>query len=481
MTSTPDTAVPRLVVVDDTDPLIQYSPSSAFSLDSEGKLDGQGYGGPVFNHTLTGTTTNGSFTYNFKGTFVRAMLAAEGLYGWNCTVDNHVITSFDVDTPQVTNYIACDSAGTLAGSTNEHALGVNFFFFPDSPSNSSIWLDSIQYQPLPSDPLDALTLRIHNSDPSVTYSNSSGGWSFQGINSNATDITGTSMGLAFNGTSASLYSVNFGDPAQFNASTAFYTVDGDSTDFDLPGSAKTANSRGNFTNISNWPLFTTPDLSATQHNLNVATSYNSSTEPQYLAIEYFIIQTNPANSSSTEGSSNSTGVGSTPAASLDDHKPAVGAIVGGILGGIVGLAVLVLGLFLFRRRRKNGQYRFTGMLDLSDGASPDHFGSDSAGIISSKPSAMQSVSSSHHLTSGGTFTDTPHRFPTSSRHDSPSSENITETTGGFNSNRLVSMKNAQRLEVREEQLRRAEVRMHTDSGVRLPSEIHDVPPTYTEY
>lgn len=69
--TTPDTAVPRLVVVDDTDPSIQYTPSTAFSKDSAGKLDGQGYGGPVFNHTLTGlsgTSNNGSLTFSFNGT-----------------------------------------------------------------------------------------------------------------------------------------------------------------------------------------------------------------------------------------------------------------------------------------------------------------------------------------------------------------------------------------------------------------------------
>ena len=63
--TTPDTAVPRLIVVDDTDPSIRYS--GAFSLDSTGLLDNQGFGGPAFNRTITGTTTNGTLSYNFKG------------------------------------------------------------------------------------------------------------------------------------------------------------------------------------------------------------------------------------------------------------------------------------------------------------------------------------------------------------------------------------------------------------------------------
>lgn len=126
-------------------------------------------------------------------------MAAEGLYGWNCSVDDHVIVSFDVDTPQVMNYIACDSAGLLDGSTSEHTLGVNFFFFPTSPSNSSLWLDSIQYQPLPSNPLDAVTLQIDGSDPSIIYNNVSGGW-FESFGANATDNAATSVNFIFNGT-----------------------------------------------------------------------------------------------------------------------------------------------------------------------------------------------------------------------------------------------------------------------------------------
>ncbi|KIK61277.1 hypothetical protein GYMLUDRAFT_593782 [Collybiopsis luxurians FD-317 M1] len=231
---TPDTVVPRLVVVDDTDPTIRYS--GAFSPDSTGMLDTQGYGGPVFNRTITGTKTNASLSYNFKGSFVRAMVAATGLYSWNCSVDNQLIFSFTVNTSQVTNYIACDSAGILADSTNEHTLNVNFFFPTESPPNSSLWLDSIQYQPLPSDPLDAVTLRVHNSDPSVSYSNSSGGWTYQGFGSNGTDIAGTSVTFNFKGTSVSLYTVNFGYPTDYNSAAAIYNIDGSVTDFDLPAS-----------------------------------------------------------------------------------------------------------------------------------------------------------------------------------------------------------------------------------------------------
>ncbi|KAJ3843590.1 hypothetical protein F5878DRAFT_256723 [Lentinula raphanica] len=493
--TTPDTAVPRLVVVDDTDPSIQYSPASVFMTDTSGKLDGQGYGGPVFNRTLTGlsgsSNLNGSLTFQFNGTFVRAVLAAQGDFGWACRVDNHLITSNILNSNQVTNYIACDSEGSLSGSTSEHTLEVDLFLGVDPPFvlNSSLWLDNIQYQPLPSDPLDALTLRIHNSDPSVSYSNSSGEWTaFQSLDANATDLTGSSMSLAFNGTSVTLYSIDYGSPAQYEAATAFYTLDGKSADFDIPGSMKTANSEGNTINISNWPLFTISNLSASQHDLNVASSYNTSSFPQqYLSIEYFIIRTNPANSSSTEGSANSTGVGSSSgnSSSTTGHSTGIGAwpvggIVGGVMGGVIGLVAILLALYFIRRRRRNSPSRFEGILDLGAGAAlVDH-------LTNSEP-PMQSPLTDDRPLCSGLSADSSYqsgKLDLGENTVAGSSPRTSLEAASNSTSRLVSMKNAQSFQIRNEQLRRSELRLHMDSGVRLlppnEREVIDVPPTYTE-
>lgn len=83
--------------------------------------------------------------------------------------------SFQINQTQITNFIACDSGQMLSGMTDEHTLDVNFWFEQQSSNVSMIWLDSIQYQPLPSNPLEGVAIRIHNSDPSVTY-NSIGAW-----------------------------------------------------------------------------------------------------------------------------------------------------------------------------------------------------------------------------------------------------------------------------------------------------------------
>ncbi|KAF9064999.1 hypothetical protein BDP27DRAFT_1332761 [Rhodocollybia butyracea] len=404
MTATPDFAVPRLVVVDDTDPNIRYSPSSAFSLDTKGSLNGVGWGGDVFNQTITGTTVNASLSYTFNGTFVRAMVAAEGEIEWNCSVDGRnigtVLTQF-VD--QVTNFIACDSAGTLEGTTGPHTL-----------------------DPLPSDPLDSVTLRIHNSDPSVRYSNSSEDWIWQGGQANATHSNGASVDFAFNGSSVALYTIVLSNsgPMQFDANKAFYLLDGNSnsTSFDLPASMK-ANNTGNYTDILNYPLFTVPNLSTSPHDIKVGTAYNTSDLPQYLAIDYFLIKTHPHVSSSLETSGNSS--------SSDNgsgHKN-IGAIIGGTFAGVAGLSALFLILW-FVRRRKEGKY----MMLNPTGSSPGYYRS-----------------------TGG--------------------EDATLEITPFEYDSQVL------LALQDEQNQRNEIRQHLDSGVRIPSAddaIEDVPPTYTE-
>lgn len=117
-------------------------------------------------------------------------------------VDGHVIQGFSVFDDQITNLIGCDSADSLQGTATEHTLNVQLI--PNDTVAATLYLDSIQYQPQRSDPLDSVILRIHNSDPSVTYGNSSGGWSYQGYDSNGTDTTGTSVNFAFNGAYSTL-------------------------------------------------------------------------------------------------------------------------------------------------------------------------------------------------------------------------------------------------------------------------------------
>lgn len=73
------------------------------------------------------------------------------------------------------------------------------------------------------------------------------------------------------------------------------------------------------------------------NNMEIAPSPNGTLNPQFLVIDYFIVQTNPSTKSG----------GATTR---------VSAIVGGVIGGVVGLAALLLALYFFCIRRRHFQH-----------------------------------------------------------------------------------------------------------------------------
>lgn len=254
---------------------------------------------------------------------MRVVLAVEpegGATNWNCTVDNQTIPSFPINNAQITNFLACDSGKMLSETTDEHTLVVNFWFDQQSSSNvSMIWLDSIQYEPLPSDPLDGVSMRIHNSDPSVIYS-SVGAWEASeaaglpvvlgdaGTNVSFAFRTGVEADLGYlvNFTFAGMcrssncdtplitptlaqpqsyfavYGVNY---AQFNGSTANYYYGTEGYGFIILSEGPTPG------NIPNYPLFSTIlfALEDSQYNVGITTNDNVTLNPEPLSISYFVV------------------------------------------------------------------------------------------------------------------------------------------------------------------------------------------------
>lgn len=251
-----------------------------------------------------------------------------------------------------------------------------------------------------------------------------------------------------------------------------------SVTFPLPASLNVSTT--GIANVMNWPLFTVPDLSESSHDLQVVTSYNVTGPdfPQWLTISYFLLKTNPANS--TQKATNSSSPDST-SSSVSTHRN-VGAIVGGVLGGLIGLAALVL-LFLFLRRRSRNSYSGM-MLDLND---PGFYRSS---IDTLEVTPFITAAAPPGISIPMKYVDNP--IPssgsnsTSAPGDSPTNQ-TNQRSAGWNANRFVtptSSKNQRILQAQDEQIQRSEIRQHMDSGVRLPSaaerEVVDVPPTYTE-
>lgn len=289
--------------------------------------------------------------------------------------------------------------------------------------------------------------------------------------------------LLFQGSSVSLYSVNFGSPTLFNASTAFYAIDGNTgVNFDLPGSATVQNT-GNYSNIINYPLFTASNLSTSPHNIEVATSYNDSKTPQYLSIDYFIVKTNPVNSTSLEYASNSSSTDST------SRSPSnVASRVGGVIGGVIGLAALLFLLYYIRKRK---QQQYSGMMLDITGGGPGYYRSGAFGgdtlevtpfITSAAPPGTSHIPMKYAADQDSTaYTGLP---SASSSAAGPSSSGHPRDSSGWDSNRFVMSKRPRILQVEDEQLQRSQIHQHDDSGMRIPPRdegvIDDVPPTYTE-
>ena len=115
--------------------------------------------------------------------------------------------------------------------------------------------------------------------------------------------------------------------------------------------------------IGNQTYFISPNLSPGEHQLTI-TNLNGTT-PNVFWLDYFLVNvTAPASTSTTTSSATTTATSSTvtgtSGVSADTttsthHGSNVGAIVGGVIGAIVVIALGLLALFFWRRRRQSTQ------------------------------------------------------------------------------------------------------------------------------
>ncbi|KAE9400306.1 hypothetical protein BT96DRAFT_975431 [Gymnopus androsaceus JB14] len=381
------------------------------------------------------------------GTFVRAVIAVEdpsNAAGWNCTVDNHLINSSLITfNGLVTGIVACDSGLTLAGMFDEHTLEMNFEFSESTEgandATSTIWLDSIQYQPLLSDPLDGVMLRVHNSDPFVTYNNNTGTWLggqyleetpgvYEEWNATSNLNGAASLNFAFTGSSVALYGVNF---VSCNSNNASYTVDGGPVDhFTLPSSTSIISNASSLSTVLNWPLLNL-SLSDGQHNLNISTAANVSVNPQPLSIVYFIIKTNSSSVHSITSPTTSSPPSSVSSAPRSFRAKSE---VIGIVSGVVTVILLSCIWVVYRKRiRAKSRSGMVTVPILSPGDSADTSNqlfprTDSQGIGVSEESeeARSGKESGAHLPQAR-YTDSMEEIPWSLRGPLSSSASLAPT------------------------------------------------------
>ncbi|KAJ7628720.1 hypothetical protein FB45DRAFT_919096 [Roridomyces roridus] len=349
---------PRSIVIDDTDPSIQYSDVGWFTADVS-KLNALGNYGQVYNSTSHGTTTTGStFTFPFNGTSITVMgtidISTDAATNatdpaWNCYVDE-----IPIKNPNPTfqypenNWPLCQLDQVASGS---HELKVQV-----TTKGTAFYLDKLVYTPLPSVSEPQAVVQYMNTDPSVSFGS---GWRIWGAQ-NVTQTKGAQVALNFHGTSASLYGY-VPTELSHNASSATYTIDGGPVvPFALKGLGASS------ATAYNTLFFTTATLTSAVHNLVVTHQGDGSVTP--LVVGSFLVTntSTPSPSSSSPDPSVSPDLSNTPI-SKSKSTP-VGGIVGGVVGCLAVLA-LVAGLVFFcrrRRRRTEEQVRRTSANPFTD-------------------------------------------------------------------------------------------------------------------
>ncbi|KAF8808416.1 hypothetical protein BYT27DRAFT_7096793 [Phlegmacium glaucopus] len=339
----------RQVIVDDTNPDIQYS--GPWFLVQNTQLNTGNFGTP-FQNTLHGVNVDANFSYAFNGSAVTVMGTSittntSGTQDptWECFVDNKSI-GWNTVLPYVemNNWIFCQDNQLQDGP---HVLTVG----AKVANQNTFWFDQIQYLPSANVSLDQSILRIDSTNPELVYDS---GWRVWEDFVYLTQVTGASFTYVFTGVDASFIGYL---PANFPliASTATYSVDGQAPiNFSVPIGAP---------RLYNQILFQIGHMSLAQHKLVVTYQGNSGTAP--LAIDYFVVSVSPV----LAGVPGTTAIASTaiastgvPSSSSDPNIPSNIGIgpkksppVGIIVGVVVGVTVPLLLLLLLYIRRCNKQ------------------------------------------------------------------------------------------------------------------------------
>jgi hypothetical protein len=185
-----------LVIIDDTDPSIQYSGpwfEVGYPQIAEFQVGGNlSLGVPLgdpFQNTLHGVNVTANFSFPFNGMsslfiFDPLSLSFSGstiyVYGtsittnasgtqdptWECFIDNNSIGWFPAPSTSQNNWILCGADQFRDGP---HVLTLK----ANVSNHQTFWLDQIQYAPSASVSLNDSLLRIDSNDPAIQYSN---GW-----------------------------------------------------------------------------------------------------------------------------------------------------------------------------------------------------------------------------------------------------------------------------------------------------------------
>ncbi|KAF8880155.1 hypothetical protein BD779DRAFT_1763551 [Infundibulicybe gibba] len=329
---------PQRVIVDDTDPQIQYSGIDQWTL-SIGESPfpiSSNSNGPPFQNTTHLSSTTSSLSLQFRGSSPQVFGGGSGddlgeKAPYKCYIDDTSIGSILLEASRASNNnLLCDGASFVEGK--EYTLTLNF---TPTVGVQPLGFDYITYIPSASFPLGSATLLVDGLDPAIAYDPGQQ-WSVDSLGT-STQINGSSVTFNFTGTSVSW--IGFTSPIVLsdNANPVLFML-GASID-----------------NLTNQVFFTSPTLNPGPHSLEVTYRGNSSLPP--LTLNHLVI----ANNVSTPS------LQVPPVVSASTNKPSASASIGAIVGGVIGgIAVLCLAAFLLWRRsrqRKTGHKEFGTDID----------------------------------------------------------------------------------------------------------------------
>ncbi|KAF7368604.1 hypothetical protein MVEN_00184300 [Mycena venus] len=325
----------RKVLVDDTDPSIQYGSEGWFVADPSTLIHGNF--GPIYNATSHATTSsNSTLSYSFNGTSILVQGTIDMSTdannvtdpSWDCLVDGIKIPSKTFQF-QENNWPLCQQDNIASGS---HVLTIQV-----KSQGQAFYFDSLVYTPTLDAVFPSVVLIYTDGDTALNYSS---GWKEDGAQ--LTQTQNAQVTLNFHGTSASLIGYV---PHQYppNATSASYTIDGGiPITFPLYGLSPSNQNTTQYNSL----FFTTPTLSDGFHSLTV--THGGDIDHTPLAVNYFYV-TNTTGTSLVQTSAPS------PTSSSNSNtlprRSRTGIIAGGAIGGLVLLALLAV-LCFWRRKRK---------------------------------------------------------------------------------------------------------------------------------
>ncbi|KAJ7174091.1 hypothetical protein C8R43DRAFT_1058086 [Mycena crocata] len=349
------------VIVDDRDPLVEYSPQGGW-----GTPNGRGGSSAEYQRTTTRSTQKGdTATFKFEGTGV----AVYGTIGsGSSSINEGASMTFSIDGASPTPYTApvvtqntplfhqsLWTSGPLAEGSHTLTMTVG-------PNQQSIiYLDYLMYNTTST---AGKTVFIDDADPDIIYS-----LDWKGVDpkfipvyfqhtGRVTPSSSSSISLSFEGTFVSLNGVIFGKPENLNGSVA---IDGGEALTITPPPTPDSKSHVRL----NYPLFSKSDLAPGSHNMTVFI-----TNGQSFAVDYLLTGTEPmappktSNTSSEppptstssdsllQASSTSSSTHVTAGVSSSDHI-SLAALIGCVLGGVAVLLLMIFsGVFIWRRRAR---------------------------------------------------------------------------------------------------------------------------------